>query len=1267
MNRGLCCAATIALLVVSWASVRSESGNTGLADTRRHVGAGGIAAGRAHTVIARPDGQVFAWGAGQRGQLGIGGLADRLSPTEVPGLVGIVSVSAGAAHSVALGSSGEVYAWGANTFGRIGDGTRKRRDRPVRVGGLGTVKMIAAGRAHTLALTTDGRVFAWGLNANGQVGNGRKAAAPTPVQVTGLSDVVAIAAGDAHSLAVTRDGRLFAWGRNESSALGDGTAKDRATPVLVGLRDVVSVAGGGAHSLALVRSGAVYSWGRGANGELGTGSTKVASTPKLIAGLSASAIAAGRHFSGAITTDGHAVTWGANGSGQLGDGTNVRRLRPVPVLGGSGVSTLALGDLHGAAATSSGDIRTWGEGADGRLGSGNVLDNSAPVEIISDVPDWGAEPGSDPEPEPEPIDSVPPVIRAIVSPPLEGAWMTSPVTVSFECEDAVAIASCSGPMVVSQDGVTQVTGTAVDTAGNRSIVSVTVSLDVLPPSITIGSPPGTIEAEEIIIGGSIADAASGLVEAHCNGQPLAIVNGAYECAAALRPGRNEIIVSARDAVGHESTATVAVSRIGAPTSLFLTPATRTVGLNEVSRLTLRDEFGMVVERASWSAEDDTVVSLTDDEPPVITAVGLGATLVAAEKDGLRAEALIRVLPSMAPGDERWTLPSTPLLTPEPPLFANRVSPDGAYLFAIDYEDWDRKLVRAVSSEGEVLWQQHVPGIPLLADAFGGMVVGVHDEIGDLRALVRTGGGTISSWRYDSPGILDRPAQAHDGTLYTIESVSNGRTADGHEMIDRYAIVIDGTTGRRVARTKLASDLNQFISESDGTFIPSVPPVYCRSYRHETPPEVVGPIAGADGLGYIAVRRHKIVKDAVCTEPFDSRTHRTIESGIDLIVLSRTAAPRTVPIVSIACDAAPSTTQLCDRRPRAFQIMPDGVGGTLVTWERATQVSGRFVIVENAMTLVDGDTVVARNVPSNFSIEMIGQDGVAITYGDGWKAMDVKTGETNWSGSLAGLTPLAARPDGGVAAIDWSTNELATVNASGAIESRHAFGLDWRSFFSGSDWIGIKGESIAAVAGNFSDATRFSLFDTKTGQLSERRPGVGIWLKTHDVLVTSIQHASIRVTPADQEWLINNRAKFETCAGTQQCVPIERDGFKNYFFTIGAGSGSDDTNPLCNGILTKGYNRPNDVRKQERQPLTQLLVDPRFEPILINSLINRTDAFANVLSYHCLPEEYPGQYNSNSFAHGLLHAASVAHDEAPPTRLSIPGWQTPVPQPAFFKK
>ena len=86
------------------------------------------------------------------------------------------------------------------------------------------------------------------------------------------------------------------------------------------------------------------------------------------------------------------------------------------------------------------------------------------------------------------IDNDPPTIVAIVSPPPNAAgWNRTDVTVSFQCSDAATgIASCPGPVMVSDEGADQVVeGIAVDRVGLTSTARVTVNLDKTPPDLAV--------------------------------------------------------------------------------------------------------------------------------------------------------------------------------------------------------------------------------------------------------------------------------------------------------------------------------------------------------------------------------------------------------------------------------------------------------------------------------------------------------------------------------------------------------------------------------------------------------------------------------------------------------------------------------------------------------------------------------------------------------------------------------------------------------------
>lgn len=200
-----------------------------------------INAGDYHSLALKADGTVWAWGANDNGQLGIGDrlITGNIVPVQVPGLSNVIAVQASGFTSFALKSDGTVWAWGDNLYGLLGNGTTGEDARtPVQVPGLTGVSQISAGGgtgaaggetgSHVVALKPDGTVFVWGNNGAGQIGNGTTGGAPmcacvpTPSQ-TSISEVIDIKAGAGHTLVRKRDGSVWAWGSNVVGQAGNGT------------------------------------------------------------------------------------------------------------------------------------------------------------------------------------------------------------------------------------------------------------------------------------------------------------------------------------------------------------------------------------------------------------------------------------------------------------------------------------------------------------------------------------------------------------------------------------------------------------------------------------------------------------------------------------------------------------------------------------------------------------------------------------------------------------------------------------------------------------------------------------------------------------------------------------------------------------------------------------------------------------------------------------------------------------------------------------
>jgi alpha-tubulin suppressor-like RCC1 family protein len=393
---------------------------------RRAAGAGSaVAAATTATLVwcdatpPRPrHGEVYAWGAGAFGQTGHGAEVDTPVPALVEGLRGHdvvhIATSGCAASSAALTADGNVYVWGCGRDGRLGLGGQAVRNQlvPLPLPGLPRdVVALAVGEYHGLALTAGGAVYGWGTRAAGtgggagagtSPGSDDTAPAPVPLPVR----VASVSCGREHSVAVGVDGSVWTWGVGATYALGLGGDKAPvpAPARVAALADtrVIKAAAGREHTLLLGDDGSVHVAGTDSYGQAGLGRAQVfVRTPARIGGELAGRVVvdvcAGEYASAALCADGAVLTWGAGREGGLGHGTTAdsgspRLLEPPPAMAAAGrVVALAQGGGHALLLTQSGRVFAVGRGRSGQLGRGDALESvaayrTAPVEVASLAP-----------------------------------------------------------------------------------------------------------------------------------------------------------------------------------------------------------------------------------------------------------------------------------------------------------------------------------------------------------------------------------------------------------------------------------------------------------------------------------------------------------------------------------------------------------------------------------------------------------------------------------------------------------------------------------------------------------------------------------------------------------------------------------------------------------------------------------------------------------------------------------------------------------------
>ncbi|MBA2544229.1 MAG: hypothetical protein H0V17_31585 [Deltaproteobacteria bacterium] len=316
-------------------------------------------------------------------------------------------VSAGRGHVCAI-SDGQIYCWGANDRGQISGGLPGDVIEPTRIettGGPAAWSSVGAGFQSTCAIADDGRLFCWGRNDFGQLGNGGTvdAGAPTPIR-SDLTDWSVLDLGGGlffgqHACAVSASQGLFCWGGNGNFQLADAALVSSPVPVPVALPDVTSLALG-AYSSCAISAGDVYCWGFAGAGSLGDPTVVVPdgshALPVLATNLRGewTEISAGEIIVCGLRS-GAVYCWGATRSGAgIGSATWQPSLLGFTQVVASGAERVAVGfnealdrfggdmfDLENGCLLDAGAIKCWGDNRFGQLGQGAAAETAVPLEI----------------------------------------------------------------------------------------------------------------------------------------------------------------------------------------------------------------------------------------------------------------------------------------------------------------------------------------------------------------------------------------------------------------------------------------------------------------------------------------------------------------------------------------------------------------------------------------------------------------------------------------------------------------------------------------------------------------------------------------------------------------------------------------------------------------------------------------------------------------------------------------------------------------------
>lgn len=216
---------------------RASDARSGFVDLPTTLRVAHVSAAYNHVAILSEAGEIYTFGNNAYGCCGHGD-AERLvhTPTLVAALAGNAckQVETGQDFTVALTGAGEVFTWGSGRAGKLGLGDELDRASPAKVEGLPTACCVSAGAMHTLVVTTKGSLFSFGSGGNFCLAHGSSQAELRPRLVQTFQDknlfIVTAAAGEQQSAAIDSSGFVYTWGGGYCGALGHGDERERVLP-----------------------------------------------------------------------------------------------------------------------------------------------------------------------------------------------------------------------------------------------------------------------------------------------------------------------------------------------------------------------------------------------------------------------------------------------------------------------------------------------------------------------------------------------------------------------------------------------------------------------------------------------------------------------------------------------------------------------------------------------------------------------------------------------------------------------------------------------------------------------------------------------------------------------------------------------------------------------------------------------------------------------------------------------------------------------------
>lgn len=521
-----------------------------------------------------------------------------------------------------------------------------------------------------------------------------------------------------------------------------------------------------------------------------------------------------------------------------------------------------------------------------------------------------------------------------------------------------------------------------------------------------------------------------------------------------------------------------------PTSLTLTPSTATLLVGSDRTFALIDHEGNQFGGATWTTNNSAVISLSSDDPPLITALNPGMAIVTASLTGQSAQATIDVVApgpngGFPPGTVRWSV--TPAIGFQAKEILQVFSTDFSRpdLVAVERDNNNNDIIlRGLTSDGQQMWQSAAQrASTFMPDAAGGI-------LGAGASLVHYDGLTgASDWQYTPPTPSSLPgsipgnslAVRADNVVFGVETTYLGGSTFQSRLL--------GIQNGAIAYQHILPTFHATLHNDQD---------FCNDISTEDMPPWVGPPAiGSDGAIYI------IIAYGTSTGGYDCAGHYALNDTVTLSLLKADISGNTT--MQTLHTYSGQAVQFDAEQNQPREVIPDGSGGMLAAWDHieydapghVSAISARITDVDASGGAADftlplaswcGEGDHADPNPnnnssgcfflsggSNFSSGslLLGENNTAFaSNGDKLVAFNVSSGGSQWSWlppPSNSIALLASTAGGGVVAkiIDQNKNEnVFRFNAMGA-ETQDPVSGTGLEYYAQNIWPAVTGGVAAA--------------------------------------------------------------------------------------------------------------------------------------------------------------------------------------------------------------